>query len=86
MVYVTQYALTKGILVFKDVEHCIDINIDMICIRRGGFMTMFHGDDWHASETAAKAKFEEMRIKAISNLQKKLKKLDNLKPQFITEG
>lgn len=66
-VWVTKYALTKGIERYENVRHCTNISADMIAVGRS--MT-FHGNEWHRSEEAAKARAREMAKKKIASIDK----------------
>jgi len=86
--YVTQYALTKGILKYD--EH----NTKSISICEDGYVNIVDtSEDWHifkigkdCYETVedARRKAEHMRLAKIRNLEKKLEKLKSL--TFFEEG
>lgn len=71
-VWVTTYALTKGILVADDAEVC---SATMIASKRLGY---HHGNDWHRTEAAAIARAEEMRVAKIASLERQIAKLRKL--------
>ena len=81
-VWVTRYALSKGVIVYKNVEHCLSSAPDGNMISLGPCHTM-HGKDWHRSLEAALARVEEMKISRRAAIAKELKKLD--KPVPIIE-
>lgn len=74
-VYVTKYALTRGILRMK-VEPPNDDAPGMI--RRG--YTFFHGEgrEWHHTLEVATKKAEEMRKIALASLAKRIEKIRKL--------
>ena len=73
-VWITKYALTKGILE-KEVEDCGD---GMVKESDNNFPTYYHGTDWHTEKKSAIAKAEEMRKKKIASLKKKIEKLERM--------
>lgn len=81
-VWITKYALTKGILQKETDDFCLDTDStgNMICINENGYRQCFHGkgDEWHDNKQSAIIKAETMRKKKISNLQKQIKKLENI--------
>ena len=77
-VFITKYALTKGIF---EAEAEVFPERDMIRVTgENGYDTYFHGEgkDWHGSLKDAKKRSEEMRKKKISTLEKQLEKVKNL--------
>lgn len=80
-VWITKYALTKGIFSRELIEINAEISSTMITVRDEQALnrqTYYHGDDWHYSEDLAKQRAEEMRRKKIANLEKQIKKLKAL--------
>ncbi len=73
-VFVTKYALTKGILRFPNVRHCLDINPDMIAVTNN---QTFHGEgrDWHRTFAGAQARAQEMVIAKLKTLDRAAKKV-----------
>lgn len=74
-VWITKYALTKGILE-KEVEGCGD---GMVKESENHFPTYYHGTDWRKDKQSAIAKAEEMRKKKIQSLKKKIEQLEKMK-------
>lgn len=74
-VYVTKYALTKGITIADG--DTSTAHPDMF--RGKGVWEFYHGDDWHETEQAAKDRAEAMRVKKIASLKKQLARLEKLK-------
>lgn len=74
-VYITKYALTKGILE-KEVEDCGN---GMVRENENHFPTYYHGTDWHKDKQSAIDKAEEMRKKKIASLKKQIEKLEKMK-------
>lgn len=73
-VWVTKYALTKGVLEVdaKTVGH------GMVGVK-GEFLTAYYSKrDWHASHEQAIARAKEMREAKLASLEKKIKKLEAL--------
>jgi hypothetical protein len=85
VVYVTKYALTRGILRFKDVRHCISTSEGMISAGRAGF---FHGEgkDWHRDLEGAQGRARKMRDKAVGNLKKKITALGEMSFDEVTDA
>ena len=75
-VFITRYALTKGIIETDDAEGCFDISPEMISSKKYG---CFHGDDWHKTKEEAIAFAEKMRVKKIESLKKQIAKMEKLK-------
>lgn len=76
-VWITKYALTRGILC-KDARECTDADMVETIEEWPGY---FHGEgrDWHRTIESAVAKAEEMRNKKIHSLRKQIKRLENMK-------
>lgn len=81
-VWITKYALTKGILQKETDDFCLDTDPtgNMICINDNGYRKYYHGegDEWHKTKDGAIAKAEEMRLKKITSLEKQIDKLENI--------
>lgn len=75
-VYITKYALTKGIEVCE--AETSDIYSDNIFTKEK-YRRYFHKGDWWKNENEAIKKAEEMRVKKITSLEKQIQKLKNLK-------
>ncbi len=89
VVYVTKYALTTGIEVYRDVEQCVDrvydrgdgtptdTVLDMIRVR-SEWGNYFHkqGRDWHLTEEAARLRVVAMKAAKRKSLQKALARLE----------
>lgn len=75
-VWITNYALTKGILE-KEATECGDGMINT-GEKLGNF---FHGegDEWHRTKESAIKKAEEMRLKKIASLKNQIVKLEKMK-------
>lgn len=82
-VWITKYALTKGILQKETDDFCLntDPTGNMIYINENGHHQCFHGkgNEWHDDKQSAIAKAEMMRKKKITNLEKQIEKLKNIK-------
>jgi hypothetical protein len=81
-VFVTKYALTRGIIRYRDVEHCKDISPQMISIRTG-FPQAFHGNDWYTTLDTARAHVAEMIQARVRSLEKKLKEIKALSAENV---
>jgi len=76
--WVTKYALTTGILV---VDGKVNDSVpSLLSYRDGGYTVYVHneGKEWHLTPEAALAKAEEMRLKKIAAVKKKLEKLESM--------
>ncbi len=79
-VWITKYALSKGILEFN-----AEPNGDMTYIRalneRFGFETYYHGEgrEWHRSEDEARARANRMVRDKINSTRRQLARLEKLK-------
>lgn len=74
-VWITKYALTKGII---EAEARLGSESDkMIAIIGASPPMYFHAPDWHTSEEAARARVSAMIVAKRSSLQKQLKRLDD---------
>lgn len=74
--YVTKWALSRGILIYRDVRSYNPDEID-ICLPDNTDMAVEH-PDWHQSEATAQERAKAMRQVAISATQRKLNRLLNL--------
>mgnify|MGYP001618935395 CR=1 FL=1 len=78
-VFITKYALTKGILE-RDVEVCSDMSDDMVHVIDNIYCGEYYrGNEWHVSKDNAIAKSEDMKQKRIISLNKQIVKLSKLK-------
>ena len=75
MVYVTRYALTKGI---EYVEVRDTFSPDFV-IENAKYPRSFHKGDWFESKEDAIKKAEEMKIKKLQSLDNQFKKISKLK-------
>jgi hypothetical protein len=75
-VWITKYALTKGIIEVDDAQNCNDASM-IKCLSIG----YFHGEgkEWHRTKESAIAKAEEMRVKAIAAHLKGIAKLKKMR-------
>lgn len=75
-VYVTQYALTKGIQ-----EHYVEVTNEFpnIAIVAKNRIQMFHKPYWHENYQDAVKHAEEIKTKKIKSLQKQMEKINALK-------
>lgn len=77
-IWVTKYALTVGIKVYKAREEPRDGHV-VVHDRQGlNGWSMFFGKDWHTSEDAALKRAEQMREDKIASLKKQIEKLNEL--------
>lgn len=75
-VFVTRYALTRGIQERKVKETSVeglleDIEVTQLCYHD-------EGRDWHKTREEAVKKAEEMRQKKIQSLKKQIEKIENI--------
>jgi hypothetical protein len=73
-VYITKYALTKGIFELDAVQ---TDNPRMIA-SRGQWTNYYHKPDWHSSKSDAINRAEDMREAKIKSLEKQLKKIKDI--------
>lgn len=82
-VWITKYALTKGIFEAEISDDCIDIDRsgNMIQVKDGRFAVYYHGKgkEWNKNKESAIKMADEMRKKKIESLKKQIKKLENMK-------
>ncbi len=75
-VWITKYALTTG--VYRTEGKTSSVSEDMICTKVHDndvhYKLIFHGNEWQKSESDAKKRGEEMRIKKIKSFEKQLAK------------
>lgn len=76
-VWITKYALTKGILEMK----CVQSGDTSVREAGDPFPTYYHGEgnEWHRTKESAIKKAEEMRQKKIDSLKKQIKKLEEMR-------
>lgn len=76
-VFVTKYALTKGIVRYENVEWAVDISASMIVVP-GRPQTFFHveGRDWHRTFEGAQKRAMVLRDRKVSRLQQQIKELE----------
>lgn len=83
-VWITKYALTKGVFEKEAVETAYP---SMICLAgRDGYMTCYHKPDWHTTREAADARVREMIAAKEKLLRKQLAKLQKLREQYDVEN
>lgn len=76
-VWITKYALTKGILE----KECEDRGNGAVKEAENRFPIYYHreGDEWHRTKESAIKKAEEMRQKKIASLKKQIEKLEKMR-------
>ena len=72
-VYITKYALTRGIEEKKASE--FDVGIEALYCEGKAYFS----HEWHLTKKEAIERAEQMRISEINKLLKRIKKLENLK-------
>jgi hypothetical protein len=79
-VFITKYALTKGILEFDDAEESGG-STQMISIPSLGWNGHFYGEgkEWHRDKESAIARAEEMRLNVIKSHEKSILKLQKMR-------
>jgi len=82
-IYITKYALTKGIQEYE--VPVIDLNEYHVFISDAMRSQCFYKPDWHTDIEEALIQAELMRLKKISSLSKQIVKLRNLKFTHKTE-
>lgn len=79
VIYVTKYALTAGIAMYKVERRDINGGKNMVTVRHDtGYVSHFHGKDWHVNSVDALNQAEQMRASAIAACQRKIDKLHKL--------
>lgn len=80
-VFITKYALTKGIQEAKAniIESCNDKNIKYSYVKFFYVTNLVLDKDAFIDKSEAIKKAEEMRLKKIESLKKQIKKLEDLK-------
>jgi len=73
-IYVTQYALTKGIL-----EKRAEISGEMAVVRLSSYSEIYFRPFWYTERDEAVKHAEILRQKKILSLKKRITKLENLK-------
>lgn len=76
-VWITKYALTKGIL--QEEGETFKGNPNYLMVK--GYYSDFYGEgnEWHRTKESAIKKAEEMRQKKIASLKKQIEKLEKMK-------
>lgn len=77
-VYITKYALSKGIKEYKAKRTEFSTMIE-IEDNKDLFGNLYHKPDWHLRKKEAIERAEQMRISEINKLLKRIKKLYTLK-------
>lgn len=72
-VWITKYALTKGI---EQID--VEISDDGYAYSIGRWRTQYPPGDWHRTEAAAIKRADEMRLVRIASLEKQITKLKAL--------
>ena len=81
MVFITKYALTRGIMRF-DVER-INIEKHYVVVKNSrGFTTMFFRNDWHRTKQDALDRVEQMREAKLKSLKKSIERISQMKFQL----
>lgn len=77
-VYITKYALTKGI--FKKNAKTSYSGLNNITVKVGTYLTYYHGEgkEWHRTRESALARAIHMRRRKIESLEKQIEKLENM--------
>jgi len=72
-IFITKYALTRGIE--EKYAFFGDVGIESLCCEGKTYFS----PDWHKTKQEALERAEQMRIKEINRLLRRIKKLQNLK-------
>lgn len=80
-IYITKYALTKGILVAESDK----FSENMAVVKINGTSTYFFGKDWHQSLEEAKVKYSQMITVKLRSIERQKKKLLETIPDRLTE-
>lgn len=75
-VYITKYALAKGI---QEREVILSSGTPHVCTEKiGSYSNYFLKPDWHETKEQALEQAEKMRLRKIDSLKRKIHKLENL--------
>lgn len=78
-VYITEYALTRGIIDVGDAELCRTIDKQIRYKNSAGYIVYIHKPHWYKTKQEAIARAEKMRTKKIESLKKQIAKLENMR-------
>ena len=78
IVYVTKYALTKGILRYEGEISSLLSSMFVADQAKHGPGVYFHGQDWHHTRESAVTQATEMRRNKVLSLKKQITKLESL--------
>jgi len=79
-IYITKYALTKGIIEDDAIKVDGALGKTTAVVDNDGWgRKYYHGDEFHYSETAARIQADKMRLNRIESLEKQIAKLKSLK-------
>lgn len=86
-VWITKYALTKGIFELADVEQAVEISDGMIVETTGSYRNRYHGEgrEWHRTCESAVTKVMEMIAAKRKSVAAALAKLDKLEEKLKGE-
>ena len=79
-IYVTKYAVTRGILEAE----AIDVTDDCAVVRFGGMRHYLGVRDWHLDLPSALDRAEEMRLAAVASARRKIEKLEAMRFDGVT--
>jgi predicted house-cleaning NTP pyrophosphatase (Maf/HAM1 superfamily) len=82
-VWITRYALTKGILTAENVRHCINTADTMIAIDGVYSGAVFHKPHWHTSREEALDRAGNMVLKKLASIDKQKIKMHRLLREFL---
>jgi hypothetical protein len=75
LVYVTKYALTKGIIVVELIKGD-DERMVTVKWKEGGYPAYFHKPDWHLTREEAVSRAKAMKANKLESLKEQIKKLE----------
>lgn len=78
-VWITKYALTKGIFTLDGAELIKDSTINGINVEWNGYSQCFFHNDWHDSFAKAQIDANKRVSKKIDSINKQLRKFSNLR-------
>ena len=73
-VFITKYALTKGIIT-AEIDAAVNDHLIFVKIPGHTYATSLSGNEWHSTPEAAVKQAEEMRANEIDKLERKIAKL-----------
>ncbi len=81
-VWITKYALTKGIKISDDARVCGETSDNMIEVKENGYGGYYHKPYWHTSEEDAKEQVKVMIKAKLKSLKKQMAKMEAMAEEY----